>query len=296
MKLGFLIALFLTGFPAAPALSAQAHDSKITFEVASVKLAGPFVPGPQNNMRGGPGTEDPGRFTAPHTSLAGLLMQAYDVAVDQISGPAWLNGLPSAGGATFYAVDATIPPNTTKERFRLMLQNLLAERFHLTLHHETQTRPGYELVLAPGGPKLKDWTPAPGERPYLSSLANLAAETMHTTFRGSTADFCLQLGGPINGALGTTGARPRVTDKTGLTGPYEFVLDYAFTPPSFLSPPGAQPAPPGAAAMPVASDPSGDARSFFAAFEKLGLKLVKVKDVPVDVLVIDNADKVPTEN
>ena len=129
MKLGFLIALFLTGLPAAPALSAQAHDSKITFEVASVKPAGPFVPGPQNDMRGGPGTEDPSRFTWPYTNLGGLLMQAYGVTVDQISGPAWLNS--PAGGATMYAVDATIPPNTTKDQFRLMLQNLLAERFQI---------------------------------------------------------------------------------------------------------------------------------------------------------------------
>jgi uncharacterized protein (TIGR03435 family) len=76
---------------------------------------------------------------------------------------------------------------------------------------------------------------------------------------------------------------------------YEVTLEYGFTPPSRPGPAPAAP-PPGADGMPVASDPSGDARSFFAAFEKLGLRLVKVKDVPVDVLVVDSADKVPTES
>ncbi len=40
----------------------------------------------------------------------------------------------------------------------LMLQDLLAERFHLTLHHETRSFPGYELAVAPGGPKFKEVT------------------------------------------------------------------------------------------------------------------------------------------
>lgn len=93
-------------------------------------------------------------------------------------------------------------------------------------------------------------------------------------------------------ALGARGPLPHVTDKTGLTGAYEFTLEYAYTGPV---PRGAMP-PADSAGMPVASDPAGAAPSFFRAFEKLGLKLVKVKDVPVDVLIVDSADKVPTEN
>jgi uncharacterized protein (TIGR03435 family) len=49
--------------------------------------------------------------------------------------------------------------------------------------------------------------------------------------------------------------------------------------------------------MPLASDPTGGAPDIFTAVEKqLGLKLVKVRDIPVDTLIVDNADKVPTEN
>ena len=48
---------------------------------------------------------------------------------------------------------------------------------------------------------------------------------------------------------------------------------------------------------PLASDPTGGAPDIFTAVEKqLGLKLVKVKDIPVDILIVENADKVPTAN
>ena len=150
MKLGAIVGLFLSAF-----LAAQAADSNVAFEAASVKPAGPFVPGEMRGMRGGPGTGDPGRITIARATLSDLLARAYDVWLDQISGPAWLND----SSAYAYRIDATLPPNTTTERFRLMLQNLLAERFHLRLHHETKARPGYELVVASGGPKLKEWDP-----------------------------------------------------------------------------------------------------------------------------------------
>jgi len=49
--------------------------------------------------------------------------------------------------------------------------------------------------------------------------------------------------------------------------------------------------------MPAASDPGEGLPNIFTAVEKqLGLKLMKVKDVQVDVLIVDGADKIPTEN
>src|ERR1019366_1602300 len=109
------------------------------FEVASVKPAGPLpIPsggsssgsfsGSSFRVRGGPGTDDPGQFTAPSVSLLTLLEMAYGVRFDQVSGPDWLI-------SERYSIVAKLPPKTTKDQFNLMLQNLLAERFHLTLHH-----------------------------------------------------------------------------------------------------------------------------------------------------------------
>jgi uncharacterized protein (TIGR03435 family) len=53
-----------------------------------------------------------------------------------------------------------MPRDTTKAQFQEMLRNLLVERFHLVVHHETRTFPGYELVVDKGGLKLKE---APGQ-------------------------------------------------------------------------------------------------------------------------------------
>ena len=116
MKLGSIIALFLTAFlaPWTPGF-AQVADSNVTFEAASVKPAGPLVSGQAGGMRGGPGTDDSGRITIPRATLSDLLTRAYDVWLDQISSPAWLNDR----SAYAYRIDATLPPNTTREQFRL---------------------------------------------------------------------------------------------------------------------------------------------------------------------------------
>src|ERR1039458_4255070 len=111
---------------------AQTADRYPAFEVASVKPAPPVVEGTDYETHGGPGTDDPGQITYPHTWLGRVLMVAYGVALDQIS------GLPDWAETQAYSISAKIPPNTTKAEFNLMLQNLLAERFHLALHHETR--------------------------------------------------------------------------------------------------------------------------------------------------------------
>jgi uncharacterized protein (TIGR03435 family) len=311
MKLGFLIVLFLLVLLPVRTLGAQAADSKITFEVASVKPAGPFVPGDLPWMGGGPGTADPGRVTFHGEPLAFLLRQAYDVLPDQISGPDWISG-----GRYYYDITATMPAGITRERFRIMLQTLLAERFHLRLHHETQTRPGYELAVAEGGPKVKNWAPAtdaatfkpgidqrgfprlnPSAESGLAFTFPPAGQVARMAFRNSMAVFCQVLGNEINAAGGapTGGQAPRVIDDTGLTGVYDFTLEFAST----LVMPGISSSVPAAdnGATPIASDPGQGGPNIFTAVEKqLGLKLVKVKEVPVDVLIVDNADKVPTEN
>jgi uncharacterized protein (TIGR03435 family) len=293
----------------------QDAEPKLAFEVASVKPAGPFLPGARGGMRGGPGTDDPGRVTFPRSALTDLLMQAYDVWADQISGPDWL----SNRGSDVYTITATMPPATTKEQFRLMLRNLLAERFRLTLHHETQIRSGYELVVANGGPKLKEWTPPANGAPHqpgsvdangFPKLDPSAGRGMvvripmsgrpapiRMTLRESMATFCRGLGAQINASNGVPmgGPQPRVVDRTGLDGVYEFTLEFegAMLPAGMMppAPTGGDPSPP------VASDLGDGAPNLFTALEKqLGLKLQRVKNASVDVLIIDKVDKVPTEN
>src|SRR5882724_5056475 len=100
----------------------QTVDKSLTFEAASVKPATPPVPDGQGRIlmagpSGGPGTKDPGRIRYPFMSLKNLLMNAYDVRSFQITGPGWLD-------TERFDITATMPPETTKEQFRIMLQNL----------------------------------------------------------------------------------------------------------------------------------------------------------------------------
>jgi uncharacterized protein (TIGR03435 family) len=124
------------------------------------------------------------------------------------------------------------------------------------------------------------------------------------------AYFAAQLGNMVGFALGNdiNAAQPRVADKTGLTAKYDFALEFdcqgclGLSAPMFANLPllagrgGDAPAPQSATDHP-GSDPGSGLPNIFIALEKqLGLKLVKVKDVPLDVIVIDHAEKVPTGN
>ena len=272
-------------------LDGQTADGQPTFEVASVRPAPPYMEGQDVQMRGGPGTDDPGQFTAPRASLMSLLATAYGVAFDQISGPDWLT-------TELYSVAAKIPPNTTKDRFNLMLQNLLAERFHLTLHHGTKDFTVYELVVAEGGPKMTASAnqPAPDRKgfpvlpPGRRMAINFNIQPVRATCRETMAQFAEHLGGWVNMSNGDGIVRgsppaPHVIDKTGLTGEFDFTLEFAGS--VFIA---------NSPEANTAGDQGGHGLSLFAALEKqLGLKLEK-KKAGLDVLVIDHVDKVPTEN
>jgi uncharacterized protein (TIGR03435 family) len=275
-------------------IAAHAQD----FNSISVKPAGPFLPSADLTMRGGPGTDDPGRITYPRVSVFTLLMRAYEVAEDQISCLDWHLATQS------YSVTATIPPKTSSAQFRVMLQHLLAKRFHLAMHRKKKKAPGYELVVASGGLKIKPSPPGDtrlevsgfptllSEAPSASKLntADGARLTVRSTNRMTLAQLAEGLGRKImisTGAYGllgdTPGAMelaPRVLDKTGLTGKYDFTLEYGL--PTGVAPGG----------DPVIASPT-----LFAALEnQLGLKLVKSKSVPRVILVVDHWDKVPAEN
>jgi uncharacterized protein (TIGR03435 family) len=281
------------------------------FEVASVKPAAPMPPGMGMRVgsRGGPGTSDPGQVTYVNLTLKNLLTTAHGVKIYQVSGPGWLD-------TERYDIAAKMPPDTTKEQFALMLQNLLAERFKLTLHHETKDLPLYELVVGRNGPKLKPWVedpnapppPSPGTppplgkdgRPIVSPGQTMMSVSMNngvqrmrlTTTKQSLARFADMLANQLG--------RP-VVDKTGLIGEFNDDLEYS---PDGLSGAGGGllpplPPPPPGAGGPPGTSPAGDqdgAPSLITAIqEQLGLRLESKKE-PLDLLVIDHADKTPMEN
>ena len=92
-----------------------------------------------------------------------MMGSTYDAAHKnaQLRGPVWLK-------TKRFTITAPVPTGTTKENFKRMLQNLLAERFKLTLHRETKEISGYASQAGKNGPKLKesaDTTDAASERP-----------------------------------------------------------------------------------------------------------------------------------
>ena len=129
----------------------QAAESQLAFEAASVRAAAAQANG-RASMRGGPGSPDPGRIAYTNVTLKLVLDAAYDVQDDQVSGPAWLD-------SARFDITATLPKDTTREQFRMMLQNLIAGRFQLTLHREKKDFVVWELGVAKNGPKLKPSVP-----------------------------------------------------------------------------------------------------------------------------------------
>jgi uncharacterized protein (TIGR03435 family) len=246
-----------------------------TFEVASVHPLDPNSGAPGSNvMRGGPGTTDPTQITFISVTLQRLLMTAYQVGAERISGPGWLD-------SERYAIVAKVPMGTTKEQLPLMLQNLLAERFHLTLHRVPKDFPAYELVIAKGGSKLKPSADASRSSHYVTASDKGNSRLTFTTF--SIADLAGVLGMPLGTAYGNILSVAPVVDNTGLTGKYDFSLEFA----GYMGPGGAQPIPDASAE---------NAPDLFTALQtQLGLKL-NDKKASLDVLVIDHVDRVPTVN
>jgi uncharacterized protein (TIGR03435 family) len=294
------------------AVNAQATPS---FEVAVIRPAEP--PGPNRRMMfgmsGGPGSKDPTRVNSESVSMSELLMRAYDVKRYQITGPAWMD-------TERFSISAKVPEGATKEQFLLMLQNLLAERFKMVVHREQKEMPVLELQIAKGGSKMKDTTnapppdvpeaPPPGSGPI---RMRMDAEGYPVPPPGRTVMMFMNGRGryqavqqPIDNLVSMISnqlGKP-VIDATGLKGKYDFTLSFAMT--LGMAPAGAMIGPPpppggggggGGGPEPAGGGPDVDSGPALpgALQQQLGLKLESKKGM-VDIVVVDRAEKVPTEN
>jgi len=303
---------------------AQGTGTLPSFEVASVKPAAPMTDGRIRVMsRGGPGTPDPGQITYSNVTIKSVMTTAYNVKGYQISGPDWLDG-------QRYDITAKLPPGTTKEQFQLMLQNLLAERFKLTLHHQTKELPMYAMVVAKGGPKMKESVDDPNaataggpnaggpdggrgglgggrmtvgkdgfpQLPPGAGRGNMIMMGMNGRMRmASNGQTMAQLAEMLSNQL----SRP-VTDMTELKGKYDYTLDFAPDDGQMGAMMKGMPMPMpqggeggGGGGPAAAPDGSSGPTIFSAVQEQLGLKL-EARKGQVDMLVIDTVEKVPTEN
>lgn len=275
------------------ALAVQAQQPDLAFEAASVK------PSSLNwcftTMQGGPGSSDPGRITYKCVNLRNLLSWAYGVGYDAVLGPQWLDD------ARFDIV-ATMARGTTKEQSRLMLVHLLEERFKLVAHRETRDTSGFALVVAKGGPILKE-----ASEDSVSGDGGGPAEQLPAGQRKLDEDgFPVMPTGPgvqercIEGGCRFRATRASmqelaanlpcrcpIVDQTHLTGRYDFILTCDVGPLIRLGLQDDQ--------ARAADHPSSFPDVFHALQTQLGLKLER-KNVPTRLVRIDHMDKAPVEN
>ena len=262
--------------------SAQPAKRDFRFEVASVRPAAP--PTGYEYLASSEGYS-PGRFRETNRSFAQLASQAFRPKYSfGMKYQSWME-------STYFTINATLPEGATKADIPIMIRHLLEDRFGLVFHHEMRQMGGYELVVAKSGPRLeKSAGPAPDQSmvkgpgvevkngvPQFAKDAGSGQLSFGSTviWRGRNramkslaADLAEKLGGPV-------------MDATGLEGEYDYTFTYTAEPPS---------------ASEVGQDVASVDAMLNALLEQLGLKLQPVKNVPVDVIVLDSAKKVPTEN
>jgi len=224
----------------------------------------------------------PDSVEAAYITLPELLCYAYgymDVRFDgQVTGlPDWaltqkydIQGKISAADLPAFQ---KLSPDEQWQWREAMLQSLLAERFSLTLHRGTRQIPIYELVVAKGGIKMKDaeTDPTPPQlgkddvgKP-LSTIRWLKDTTIVQAYSMKSLAGILSMPAAFVG-------RP-VVDKTGLTGAYNFTLNWSI----YSAHAAANPS------------PTDDATSIFAALGEIGLKL-QPSTGPADTIVIDHVE------
>jgi uncharacterized protein (TIGR03435 family) len=235
------------------------------FEVASVK------PQPWKGQ-GSVGVFFHGNtLSGEHCDLYTLIEFAWNVQEFQLSGgPPWARHGLLATSELYQVIGKTgDSPASDANQLRLMLRALLADRFQLKIHHMSKDVPVFYLVVAKNGSRLKS-SPENAKGSLLIDSSSRKLVRITAT-RIPIAQFI--------GSIGYYAGRP-IFDKTGLAGPYDFLLEW--TPDNFAA------AGPGV----DVSDPVGP--SLFTALQtQLGLKL-EPAIASFDTLVIDHAEKPST--
>ena len=253
------------------ATAIEAQSVRPEFDVSSVK--------PNKTNCCFSGGANNGQAGAKDSTLKALISLAYKVQEFQIvGGPGWISS------DRFDVEGTTEDKSADPDRLRLMLRSLLEDRFKLKLHMEARQAPIYALVVAKGGPKIK--LSADQTSPDVNGPSKPGAGPNHGAIKfgpgsmmGNAANFSL-----LVRFLSQRLDRP-VVDRTGLSGRYDFLLQWTPEVGEARTDPGGNPLQLG--------DTTGP--SIFSAIqEQLGLRLESTRG-PVDVLVIDSVE-MPDEN
>jgi uncharacterized protein (TIGR03435 family) len=160
-------------------------------------------------------------------------------------------------GTERYDIEAKARSDRSSRDIELMLQGLLGERFGLKIRREVRQMPVYALVVANGGSKLPESKPADSSA-VTSSNHSIVANKV------SVKTLATLLAGQMD--------RP-VLDSTGIEGTFDVSLEWTAD----------------------SDGAAGGASVFSALTEQLGLRL-ESQSGPVEIILVDHAEKVPTEN
>ncbi len=234
-----------------------------SFDVASIRASqapgrGGFGPG--FGFRRDNIQLSPNGLTMRAVSLKAAIAWAYHVMDYQVSGPDWM-------GFERFDIIAKAAEPANSDQMREMMQALLAERFELAVHRQNKEMAAYVLVQGKNGTKLHEST-TEGESSIQAERAKMSVTVQRTPLS--------QLVDMLSAVL-----RAPVLDETGLKGRYDITVNVAKYVPGERQ----------------AGDPPLDPMAMImtALQEELGLKL-ESKKVALDLVIVDHAEKVPTEN
>lgn len=273
------------------ALLSQPTSPHLRFEVASIRASTDDpVKGLHTRVAGGPGTPSPTRFVAENLTVGDLIKIAYGLRSWQFPDAMRL-------GTTMFNVAAIVPEGATREQFRSMLQNMLADRFDLRVHRDMREMYVYVLVGGKNGAKFGE----PACKPEASSqneprrvrrlsfadegypeLPPTGPATIMRHGRArmrACAETMEHFASIVSGLLGGP-----VHDETGLKGKYDFTLSW-----KTASHPASN------AGLPDAPEFDSGPDLTEALHSQLGLSLKRTKD-KAEVLVVDQIRKLPTPN
>jgi uncharacterized protein (TIGR03435 family) len=230
---------------------------KEAFEVASIKPADPDARGSSSNT-------DRRFVTIKNWTLKRLVQRAFGVEDYQVSGgPNWLDSYRFNISAKVDEAEPELKGKEGQARVQAMLATLLDERFQFQFHRETKTRPVYDLVAAKNGFKL-------------TAVKETGSQSMNSS-NGTLTSKGVDM--PALAVFLSREMEQPVLDATGISGVFDFKLEWSPVDP--------------AAKVPDPNQPAGPS-IFTALQEQLGLKLESTKG-PVEIIVVDHAEK-PTEN
>jgi uncharacterized protein (TIGR03435 family) len=235
----------------------QAAGVPPTFDVASTKVS-------QIGKAGGEGSRreniqvSPGSLNMRNVSLKSAIRWAYHVMDFQVNGPDWIAN-------ERYDIMAKAAGPAPDEQLRLMLQALLADRFKVAIHRQTKEMSAYALIVGKNGPKFHE-SQSDGESSLMPDQ-----KTMKVVVQRTPMSQLVEMLGNV--------LRSPVVDLTELKGRYDITLELAKYIPDRSS---TEPMDPLAIITRGLQD-------------ELGLK-IEPRKLPIDLVIVDRAEKLPVEN